>query len=336
MKVYVAQPIHPIGIEILERISKVIVHQSGQPSTRSAFLDEIKDADAVILPWQTEIMDVEAITIAENLKVIGRQGVGWENIDLNASTQKGVYVTYTSVHVPTVADMAFGLMLAVARKLNLANQFVREGKWDVAGEWVPLRFLGFDIHHKTIGIIGCGRIGSEIAKRAKGFDMRILYYDIVENRKIEQILEARRVSLEHLLRESDFVHISCSLTSDTKGLIGEREFGLMKKNAIVINTARGPIIDEEALCNALKNNCIAGAGLDVYEREPLPINSVLLQLDNVVLAPHIGSAAFEARQKMAEVVCSDVARVLKGRMPEYLLNPEVMKVRPLKHEFEEE
>src|SRR4030042_4157689 len=203
--------------------------------------------------------------------------------------------------------MAFGLMFAAARKWALVDKFVKEGKWDVGGEWIPLQFLGVDIHHKTIGIVGCGRIGSEVAKRAKGFDMTILYYDIVENRAIEESLGARRVCLEDLLQESDFIHINCNLTTDTLGLIGEREFGLMKKTAIVVNTARGPIVHEEALCNALKNNRIAGAGLDVYEKEPPPPNSPLLRLDNVVLAPHIGSAALETRRKMAEIGCRDAA-----------------------------
>jgi glyoxylate reductase len=329
MKVYVAQPIQPNGIEILEKIAEVVLQQTGRPSTRSAFLSEIRDVDAVILPWQTEVMDAEAISIAKNVKVIGRQGVGWENIDLKAATQKGVYVTYTPVHIPAVADMAFALMLATARKLIIADRFTREGNWTVGGEWVPLQFLGVDIHHKTIGIVGCGRIGSEIAKRAKGFDMTILYYDLVQNHTIEESLRARRVSLEVLLLESDFIHINCNLTADTKGLIGEREFGLMKKTAIIVNTARGPIVQDEALCNALENKRIAGAGLDVYEKEPPPPNSPLLRLDNVVLAPHIGSAALETRQKMAEVVCTDAVSVLQGRVPEYLLNPEVIKIRPL-------
>jgi D-3-phosphoglycerate dehydrogenase len=331
MKVYVAQPIQPNGIKILEEIAEVKAQQSGRPSTREEFLREINDVDAVILPWQTEVMDIEALDVAKNLKIIGRQGVGYENIDLKTSTQKGVYVTYTPIHIPTVADIAMGLMLSAARKIILADRFVKDKMWEIGGEWVPLKFLGFDIHHKTIGIIGCGRIGAEIAKRAKGFDMVILYYDILENKAIERKLGARRVSLEKLLRESDFIHVNCNLTSDTKGLLSEREFGLMKKTAFIVNTARGPVIDQKALYNALKAQSIAGAGLDVFEEEPISADDPLLELDNVVLVPHIGSAAFETRQKMADIVCRDVVNVLTGKVPTYLLNPDVLKVRPLAH-----
>ena len=332
MKVFIAQPIQPNGIEILKQFADVVMEKSGRPLERNVLLNAIKDADAVIIPWQTEIMDEEAISIAENLKVIGRQGVGWENIDLEAATRRGIYVTYTPVHIPTVADMAFTLMLAAARKVNVADRFIRERKWTVAGEWVPWQFLGVDIHHKTIGIVGCGRIGSEIAKRAKGFDMIVLYYDLVKNEKIEQDLGARHVSLDQLLRESDFVHINCPLNSDTRGMISDREFGLMKKTVIFVNTARGPIVDEKALCRALKNGRIAGAGLDVFENEPVPADSPLLELDNVVMVPHIGSAALETRLKMSEVLCMDVASVLHGKSPKYLLNQDVVKVNPLQRD----
>jgi len=206
VKVFVAQPIQPNGIEILQKVAEVVIDETGRPLDRRFFLNSIRDVDGVIIPWQTEIMDEEAISIAKNLKVIGRQGVGWENIDLQAATRKGIYVTITPVHIPTVADMAFTLMLAAARKLILADRFTREGKWEAAGEWVPLQFLGVDIHHKTIGIVGCGRIGSEIAKRAKGFDMTILYYDLVENKQIEQDLGACRVSLDQLFSSISTVH----------------------------------------------------------------------------------------------------------------------------------
>jgi D-3-phosphoglycerate dehydrogenase len=330
MKVYVAQPIQPNGIEILKTIAEVRVNPESRPQMREEFLREIPDVDAVVLPWHTEVMDAEALDIAKNLKVIGRHGVGYENIDLQTATKKGVYVTYTPVHTPTVADTAFGLMLMTARKLSLADRFVKAKGWHVGGEWVAWKFLGFDVHHKTIGIIGLGRIGTGVARRAKGFDMTILYYDIVKNEAVERELGARRVSFEELLRTSDFISVNCNLTAATRGLLSEREFQMMKPTAIIVNTARGPIVDQKALYAALKSGTIGGAGLDVFEEEPLALDDPLLELDNVVLLPHIGSAALEIRQKMADAVCNDVVRVLTGNKPVYLLNHEVMRVRPLK------
>jgi lactate dehydrogenase-like 2-hydroxyacid dehydrogenase len=332
MKAFVAQPIQPNGIEILKTVAEVTVNERGRCLTREEFLDEIRDVDALVIPWQSDVVDAEAISMAKNLKAVGRQGVGYENIDVQAATQNGIYVTYTPVHTPTVADMAFGLMLCAARRIHTADRFVKQGGWDIEGEWIPLQFLGVDIHHKTIGIIGCGRIGGEIAKRARGFDMTILYHDRVANEAVERDLGARRVPLETLLRESDFIHVNCSLNEDTHHLVSAPEFALMKETAVVVNTARGPVVDQRALCEALKHQKIVAAGLDVFEQEPIAADDALLELDNVVAVPHIGSAALETRQRMAEIVCQDAVNILTGNMPVYLLNPDVVKVRPLSKE----
>jgi glyoxylate reductase len=329
MKVYVAQPIQPEGIKILERVADVRSNPEGRPQTREEFLAQIPDVDAVILPWHTEVMDKEAIGIAKNMKVIGRHGVGYENIDLEAAADRGIYVTFTPVHTPTVADTAFVLLMTAARRIAEADRFVKSGKWTVGGEWVAWQHMGLDIHHKTIGIIGCGRIGANVARRAHGFDMRILYFDEVAQPEVEKQTGATRVGLEQLLRESDFVSVNCALNEKTRGLMGAKQFALMKPTAVFVNTARGPIVDQVALTEALKSRRIAAAGLDVYPEEPIRQGDPLLTLDNVVLLPHIGSAAIEMRRKMAITVAEDVVNVLTGKKPTYLLNPRVLQVRPL-------
>ncbi len=329
MKVYIAQPIQPEGVEILKRVAEVRTNPEGRPQTRAEFLAQVPDIDAVVLPWHTEVMDKEAIDLAKNLKVIGRHGVGYENIDLEAAADRGIYVTFTPVHTPTVADTAFILLMAAARRIAEADRFVKSGKWTVGGEWVAWQHMGLDVHHKTIGIIGCGRIGANVARRAKGFDMRILYYDEVAQPEVEKETGAVRVDLEQLLREADFVSVNCSLNEKTRGLMGAKQFALMKPTAVFVNTARGPIVDQAALVEALKSRRIAAAGLDVYAEEPIRPGDPLLTLDNVVLLPHIGSAAIEMRRKMAVTVAEDVVSVLTGKQPTYLLNPRVLKVRPL-------
>jgi glyoxylate reductase len=329
MKVYVAQPIQPEGIKLLEQVADVRSNPEGRPQTREEFLAQIPEVDAVVLPWHTEVMDKEAIGIAKKLKVIGRHGVGYENIDLEAAADNGVYVTFTPVHTPTVADTAFALLMTAARRIAEADRFVKSGKWTVGGEWVAWQHMGLDIHHKTIGIIGCGRIGANVARRAHGFDMRILYFDEVAQPEVEQQTGATRVGLEQLLRESDFVSVNCALNEKTRGLMGAKQFALMKPTAVFVNTARGPIVDLVALTEALKGRRIAAAGLDVYPEEPIRQGDPLLALDNAVLLPHIGSAAIEMRRKMATTVAEDVVKVLTGKKPTYLLNPRVLQVRPL-------
>lgn len=329
MKVFIAQPIQPEGVKMLEEIAEVVSTKEGRPLKREEFLNYIKDVDAIILPWHTDIMDREAFDVAKNLKAIGRHGVGYENIDLKTATERGVYVTYCPVHTPTVADTAFALIVAAARKIPQADRFVKSGEWTIGGEWVAWKFLGVDLHDKTLGVIGLGRIGSMVAKRGTGFDMRILYHDVDRKPGLEKELGAKWVTLEELLRESDFISVNTFLSEKTRHLIGAKEFKMMKKTAIIVNTSRGPVIDQDALYEALKNGEIGGAGLDVYEEEPLPLDSPLLTLDNVVLLPHIGSAALDMRQKMARVTASDVIAVLTGKEPKYLLNPEVREVRPL-------
>lgn len=330
MKIFIAQPIQPEGVEILKRVAEVRSNPEGRPLTRPEFLAQIRDVEGVVLPWHTDVMDQEAIGIASKLQVIGRHGVGYENIDLEAAADRGVYVTFTPVHTPTVADTAFVLLMAAARRITEADRFVRAGKWTVGGEWVAWQHMGLDVHHKTIGIIGCGRIGAGVARRAKGFDMRILYHDEVARPDVEAETGATRAPLDQLLREADFVSVNCALNERTRGLLSTRQFALMKPTAVVVNTARGPIIDQSALVEALTTKRIAAAGLDVFVEEPIPAGDPLLTLDNVVRLPHIGSAALDMRRKMAVTVAEDVGNVLTGKEPVYLLNPRVREVRPLR------
>ncbi len=329
MKVFIAQPIQPEAIKILEQVAEVESNPEGRPLSRAEFLKKIRDVDAVILPWHTDIMDREAIGLAPRLKVIGRHGVGYDNIDLQAATERGIYVTFTPVLAPTMADTTFALLISAARRIAEADHFVKNGGWTVGGEWVPWKFMGFDMHHKTLGIIGCGRVGGGVARRAKGFEMRILYFDEVPQPEVEKETGAVRVSLEELLRESDLIAVNCSLNEKTRGLIGKKQFALMKPTAILVNTARGPIVDQAALVEALKAKRIAVAGLDVFIEEPIPLDDPILKLENVVVLPHIGSATLENRRKMGTTVAQDVVNVLTGKQPMYLLNPKVREVRPL-------
>lgn len=329
MKIFVAQPIQPEGVKILEQVAQVEANPVGRPLTRAEFLNKIRDVDAVVLPWHTDVMDHEAIELAPRLKVIGRHGVGYDNIDLQAATRGGIYVTFTPVLAPTMADTTFALLISAARRIAEADHFVKNGGWTIGGEWVPWKFMGFDMHHKTLGIIGCGRVGGGVARRAKGFDMRILYFDEVAQPEVEKETGAVRVGLEELLRESDLVAVNCSLNEKTRGLIGQKQFALMKPTAVFVNTARGPIVDQTALLEALKTKRIAAAGLDVFIEEPIPLEDPILKLDNVILLPHIGSATLENRRKMGTTVAQDVVSVLTGKQPTYLLNSQVREVRPL-------
>jgi len=262
---------------------------------------------------------------AKKLKIVSNYAVGYDNIDLEEATKRGIMVTNTpGVLTETTADLTFALLMATARRIVEGDKFVRAGKWKT---WGPMLLLGQDIYGATLGLIGLGRIGYAVAKRAKGFDMKVMYYDQVRNEKAEQELGLEFVTLEKLLKESDFVSIHVPLTPQTRHLINEKTLSLMKKNAILINTARGPIVDEKALYEALVNNRIAGAGLDVMDPEPPSMDNPLLRLDNVVLLPHIGSASVATRTKMAIMAAENLVAGLKGEIPPNLVNKDVLKNR---------
>ena len=280
------------------------------PFTHEDFLKEVKDADAIFLA--SKKIDEEILDAAPKLKIVARYGVGYDNVDVEACTKRGVYVTITpGVLSDAVADLALAFMLCLSRNIIEADKYTRE-KW--ARNEDKLR-LGFDLKGKVCGIVGLGRIGFQVAKRVHGFGMRILYYDIVRNEEAERLFGAKLVSLDELLRESDYVTIHVFLNEKTRGMIGRRELSLMKKSAYIINTARGAVIDQTALVEFLKEKKIAGAGLDVFEKEPISLDDPLLKLDNVVLAPHMGSATVETRRAMARTAIKNIMAVLKGEVP---------------------
>ena len=326
-RVYVTRKIPEVGIELLKKFCDVDYRDEVPPPSREELLDAVEDVDAVYCTLNEKI-DEEVMDRAEKLKVIGTMSVGVDHIDVDHATSKGIYVVHTpGVLTETVADHAWALLLATARRIVEADRSIRNGEWKIP--WAPTMLLGYDVYGKTLGIIGIGRIGSAVARRAKGFNMKVLYYDIVRREDLERELGIEYAELDELLRESDFVTLHVPLTPETKKLINEGKLKLMKRTAILVNTSRGAVVDQKALTRALQEGWIAGAGLDVFEKEPISVDDPLLKLDNVVLTPHIGSASHDTRNKMAEYVAEGIIKVLKGEKPDNLFNPDVIKVRSL-------
>ncbi|HCF38397.1 MAG TPA: D-glycerate dehydrogenase, partial [Thermosipho africanus] len=282
--------------------------------TKQEMMERLKDADAVVTQLRDPV-DKEFIDAGKKLKIIANYAVGFNNIDVEYAKQKGIYVTNTpDVLTEATADIAWALILAVARKIIPADKFTREGKFE---GWKPNLFLGYEIYGKTLGIIGMGRIGKAVARRAMGFGMKIIYHN---RKRVEDDYKynAKYVDLETLLKESDYISINAPLTNETYHLLNKERLSLLKKNAILVNTARGPIVDEKALYELLKDGKIAGAGFDVYENEP-EITKGLEKLDNVVLLPHIGSATYETREKMSIMVAENIIDALEGKIPRNLV-----------------
>jgi len=285
---------------------EVIRNPHGRPFTEQELRDLIRDVDGIIVGLDSISRDV--IAAAEKLKVISKYGVGVDNIDLQAARARGIVVTYTpGGNSEAVADLTIGLMLAAARRIPSADRAVRSGDWR--------KVVGLAVWKKTIGIVGVGRIGRGVVRRASGFNMRILCCDKVIDNDFAARYGAEYVPLDLLLRESDFVTLHVPLTDETRGLIGERELSQMKRTAILINTARGEVVDEDALYQALAEGRIAGAALDVFRNEP-PTGSRLLGLDNVILTPHIGAHTDEAILEMGRNAVKNLMAVLNGELPE--------------------
>jgi glyoxylate reductase len=309
-KILVTREIPEAGLRLLDDFDVTVLHE--RPPTRDELLEALSGASGV-LATATEKMDGEAMDAAgDGLRVIANMAVGYDNIDVGAATERGVIVTNTpGVLDETTADVAFMLVLAAARRLGEGERLLRAGKWEW---WGPKQLRGLDVWGKTLGIVGMGRIGRAVARRGKGFGMEILYHNRSRNEEAEEELGARYADLEELLRESDFVSIHTPLTEDTRHLISERELGLMGETAVLVNTSRGPVVDEAALARALREGRIFAAGLDVYEGEP-EVHPELLELENAVLAPHIGSATVETRDRMATLAAENLAAVLRGEQP---------------------
>jgi glyoxylate reductase len=321
-KVLVTSRIPDEGMCMLEEHCEVKVFDYEGVFPRDVLLREAKGVDAIVCLLADKI-DGEVMDAAgSQLRVVANYAVGYDNIDVDAATKRGIMVTNTpGVLTDTTADLAWALLLATARRIVEGDKFLRQGKFK---GWKPMLLLGTDVHHATLGIIGFGNIGRAVARRAMGFDMKIIYYSAHKAPvELERKLNVEYRPLDDLLKEADFVSIHVPLTKETRHLIGERELRMMKKEAYLINTARGPIVDEKALAKALKEGWIRGAGLDVFEREP-EVEPELLELDNVVLLPHLGSASYATRAKMATMAAENALKALKGEVPPNLVNPEVV------------
>jgi glyoxylate reductase len=328
-KVYVTRQLFPEAIEILETAASVeVFHGVDNAIPRELLLEKVKDIEG-LLPLLTERIDGELMDAGEKLKVISNYAVGYNNIDVEAATERGIYVTNTpGILTDTTADAAFALLMAIARRVPEADRHIRAKGWIHA--WGPRMYIGSDIHGKTLGILGMGRIGSAMAKRAKGFDMDVVYHDVYRREDLEETLGITYKSKDEVMRSADFLSLHVPLTPETRHMMGAKEMASMKETAFLINTSRGPVIDEKALAEALRDGVIAGAGLDVFETEPVSHESPLLGLDNIVLTPHLASGSIETRTKMATTAATNIVSVLQGRVPPDIVNPEVKAVRPLK------
>jgi len=270
----------------------------------------------------TERIDEDLLSHAPQLRIVANMAVGYDNVDVPALTRRGIVFTNTpGVLTETTADLAFALVLGIARRIGEGERLVRAGQWPT---WSPFEFLGTDVHHATLGIIGLGRIGAEVAKRARGFDMRILYTNRGRNEEAEMRFNCTRVDLPTLLCESDFVVVLVPLSLETRHLLSTPQLQLMKRTAFLINAARGPIVDQQALYEALRNGVIAGAALDVTDPEPLPPNDPLLTLENCLIVPHVGSASIATRMRMATLAAENIATFLSGQRPPTPVNAEVL------------
>ena len=321
--VYVTRVIPEPGLEILRKnITHVDVNIKDHILSRDELKQAVKKRDG-LLTILTEIIDEEILDAAgEQLKIIANYAVGFDNIDLKAATERGIMVTNTpGVLTEATADHAWALLLTITRRIVESDKFTRTGQYKGLG---PMMLLGGDTTGKTLGIVGAGRIGQAVAERASGFKMRILYSDERPNLKMENEFHATRVAFADLLQQSDFISIHVPLLDSTFHLFNNHSFKLMKPNAYLINTSRGPVIEESALVQALKDGEIAGAALDVFEEEPV-IHPELFTLDNVVLTPHIASATIETRTKMATMAAHNLVDGLSGKRPPNLLNPEVLR-----------
>lgn len=317
--VFITRPLPSQAIELLNPRCSVRVHNEDAPLRTQELAEACREVDGLLVVGAR--VNQEVLAQARQLKVVANCAVGYDNIDVTACTRRHIVVTNTpAVLTGTTADLAFALLMAAARRVLEGDRLIREGRWQ---HWQWGLLWGADVAEKTLGLYGFGQIGQAVARRGRGFSMRILYHDLRRApEKLERELEARYVDRETLLRESDFLSLHVPLGAETLHLIGGRELALMKPSAFLINTARGKVVDEEALVKALQAGQIAGAGLDVFEGEPR-VNPALLEMCNVVLTPHVGSATAETRLKMAMLAAENLLAALDGRRPPNVVNPEV-------------
>jgi lactate dehydrogenase-like 2-hydroxyacid dehydrogenase len=321
-RVFVARIIPGDGLQQIAAQTNADIWQDEGPPDRDELLRRVSGADGIV-SMVTDRVDDELLDRAgPQLKVVSNYAVGFDNIDVGACTRRGVAVGNTAgVLTETTADAAFALLMAAARRLPEAYDYVRQGNWRI---WQPMLLLSPDVHHATLGILGFGRIGREVAKRARGFDMQILYHDVYPaSPEDEARLGARRASLDEVLAESDFITLHVNLTPETQHLMNRETLAKMKPTAMLINASRGAVVDADALYEALKNGVIAAAALDVTEPEPIPADHKLLTLSNCLIVPHIASGSVATRGKMADVAARNLLAGLKHEPLVSWVNPEV-------------
>ncbi len=320
--VYVTRLIPEENIAELRKHFDVEVNPDDRALSKEELKVKLKGKNAVV-SLLTDIIDGEVLDAAgSQLKIVANYAVGFNNFDLAAATKRGVILTNTpGVLDEATATLTFTLLLAMARRIPEADKFVRDGKWQ---GWAPMFFIGLDVDKKTLGIAGLGRIGQNVGRKAKGFDMKIIYTDVRRNEEFEKEVGATYVDKETLLKESDFLTLHVPLLPETHHYISETELKMMKPTAVLINASRGPVVDEAALVKALQTKEIWGAALDVFEAEPR-IAPGLSDLDNVVIVPHIASATMDTRLKMGAIAVGNIIKVLNGQEPDTCVNPAVLK-----------
>ena len=320
--VYITRRISPVGLDLVLAKCNARIWEKDLPIPREELLQQVKGIAGLLSMLSDRIDGAVMDAAGPGLKVISTYAVGVDNIDLAEATRRGIPVGHTpEVLTDATADFAFALLMAAARRVVEADRYVRAGNWKI---WGPSTLLGHEVHGATLGIIGFGRIGQAVARRAGGFGMRILYHEAQAGSKlILADLHAQAVDLDTLLRESDFVSLHVPLTDQTRKLFNADIFAKMKPGAILINTSRGPVVDQSALYDALSSGRLAAAGIDVFDPEPLPMDSPLMTLENLVIAPHIASAGKHTREQMAVLAAENLLAGMRGEKLPHCANPQV-------------
>ncbi len=322
--VYVTRRIPDQGLALVLEHCQAEVWPEETPPPRNVLLEKVRACDG-LLSLLTDKVDAELMDAAPRLRVVSNMAVGFDNIDVPAATERGILVGNTpEVLTDTTADFAFALLMAAARRIGEAIDYVRAGRWKT---WGPMLLMGHDVHGATLGLIGLGRIGSGVARRAQGFNMRVLYHDVVRRQDLEQQLDITYTDIDTLLAESDFVSLHTPLTPETRHIINADALRKMKPTAVLVNTARGPLVDSQALYAALRDGVIGYAALDVTDPEPIPLDHPLLTLPNCLIVPHIASASVATRGKMAELAARNLIAGLKGELLPTHLNPAALERR---------
>jgi glyoxylate reductase len=323
-RVFITRVLPEVGLRQIAQVCDAEVWRDPLPPPVEVLRAKVADCDGLV-SLLTDRVDTSLLDNAPRLRVVSNFAVGFNNIDVPACTARGIAVGNTpGVLTDATADMAFCLLIAAARRVVEGHRYTLAGRWQT---WEPLGHLGQDLVGRTLGVIGMGRIGYALAKRCRGWDMPILYHDVYPNQAAERDLGARQVDLDTLLRESDFISLHADLNDRTRGMIGAEQFHKMKQTAVLVNTARGPLVNQAALTEALRAGTIFAAGLDVTDPEPPKPDDPLLGLPNVIVAPHIASATVETRDKMADICARNLLAGLRGEPLVAWVNPEVGRVR---------